>query len=237
MVARLSDDLTSWHVTASAVTGSLQAGVGELLVPVGLPFFVEATIADSYLVSDQPAIQLRAFGSGLAAGDAVEFTVSSSTLGIAPTKVDGSAFQPVWFSLPKLALGRQTLDIAATTARTDAAGKPLADRLLGRFEVVESRLTQVRTTYATLGASLAAPSETAGLTTYTFTDAGRGRYSRTPARARPASRPAGRSDARPMARPEAPDRRVRVRPGRPAAGRPGRIGLPERQDGGRRTAT
>jgi hypothetical protein len=175
LTVRLSDDLTSWHVAATAVTDALQAGVGELLVPVGLPFFVEATVADSYLVSDRPSIQLRAFGSGLSAGDPVEFTVSSTTLGLAATKLSGSAFEPIWFSLPALSLGRQTLDVAATTTRLDAAGKPLGDRLLAPFEVIESRLTEVRAAYGTIVA-LPDPLGSAGITTYTFSDAGRGRY-------------------------------------------------------------
>ncbi len=83
VTVRLSDDLTSWHVTASAVTVDLAAGAGELLVPVGLPFFVEATIADTYLVSDRPIIRLRAYGDALRAGDPVEFTVRSASLGLA----------------------------------------------------------------------------------------------------------------------------------------------------------
>ena len=83
---QLSDDLTSWHVTASAVTADLQAGVGELLVPVGLPFFVEVTLADAYLVSDRPVVRLRAFGDGLRAGDPIEFTVESPGLGLAATR-------------------------------------------------------------------------------------------------------------------------------------------------------
>lgn len=173
---RLSDDLTSWHLAASAVTASLEAGVGELLVPVGLPLFVEATIADSYLVGDRPAIQLRAFGEGLAAGDPVEFTVTSSTLGLAPTTVAGTAFLPVWFELPELSLGARSIDIAAVApTRADAAGKPLADRLRRTVQVVDSRLTEVRAAYGTIGDPPALP-EVSGITAYTFTDAGRGRY-------------------------------------------------------------
>jgi len=174
---RLSDDLTSWHVAASAVTASLQAGVGELLVPVGLPFFVEATTADEYLVSDRPVIQLRAFGEGLTDGDPVEFTVASTSLGLAPTTVSGTAFRPVPFELPALSLGTSSIDIAARTlTRTDPAGKPLTDRLLATFRVIESRLGEVRTAYGTLGGALPSLPVATGITTYTFSDAGRGRY-------------------------------------------------------------
>jgi hypothetical protein len=177
MSVKLSDDLTSWHIAASAVTASLQAGVGELVVPVGLPFFIEATTADTYLVSDRPAIQLRAFGDGLVDGDPVEFTVASASLGLAPTTVSGTAFRPIRFALPALSLGMTSIDITAKALkRTDPAGKPLTDRLLATFRVIESRLGEVRTAYGTLGGALPSLPVATGITTYTFSDAGRGRY-------------------------------------------------------------
>ncbi len=177
MTVKLSDDLTSWHIAASAVTASLQAGVGELLVPVGLPFFIEATTADTYLVSDRPAIQLRAFGDGLVDGDPVEFTVASASLGLAPTTVPGSAFRPVRFVLPALSLGVTSIDITAKAlTRTDSAGKPLTDRLLATFQVIDSRLGEAQTAYGTVGGALPSLPLSTGITTYTFSDAGRGRY-------------------------------------------------------------
>ena len=177
ITVRLSDDLTSWHVTASAVTASLEAGSGEVLVPVGLPFFVEATIADTYLVSDRPVIRLRAYGDALRAGDAVEFTVQSPSLGLAPTKVSGKAFEAVGVELPALSLGSRSVDVTATaTTRKDAAGKALSDRLIRSFEVVTSRLTAARTAYGLVRDGLPAVAPGPGLATYTFTDAGRGRF-------------------------------------------------------------
>jgi len=177
MTVKLSDDLTSWHIAASAVTASLQAGVGELLVPVGLPFFIEATTADTYLVSDRPAIQLRAFGDGLVDGDPVEFTVASASLGLAPTTVSGTAFRPIRFALPPLSLGMPSIDITAKAlTRTDPDGKPLTDRLLAAFRVIDSLLGEVQTAYAVVGGTLPSLPVSTGITTYTFSDAGRGRY-------------------------------------------------------------
>ena len=171
----LSDDLTSWHVTAGAVTADLRAGVGEVLLPVGLPFFVEVTIADGYLVSDRPVIGLRAFGDALRAGDPVEFTVESPALGLATTRVTGTAFKPAALELPALSLGRRSIVVGATaTTRTGVGGKPLSDRITSTFEVVESRLTAARTAYGTIGDKVPAVADTTGLTTYTFADAGRG---------------------------------------------------------------
>lgn len=174
---RLSDDLTSWHVTGSAITASLEAGVGELRVPVGLPFFVEATVADAYLESDRPAILVRAFGESLQAGDPVEFTIASKALGLAPTTVSGTAFQALRFGLPPLEAGKLTIDITATSlTRSHSDGTPHTDRLIQTFDVIDSRLTQVRTAIGTIGSSLPTLDDATGLTTYTFSDAGRGRY-------------------------------------------------------------
>ena len=172
---KLSDDLTSWHVTAGAVTADLRAGVGERLIPVGLPFFVEVTVADTYLVSDRPVVQLRAFGDAVRAGDQVEFSVESATLGLAPTRVSGKAFESATVELPALSLGQRSIVVGATaTTRTDADGKALTDRLTRSFEVVASRLTAARTVFGTVGGDVPSLPGSSGLTTYTFTDAGRG---------------------------------------------------------------
>lgn len=173
---RLSDDLTSWHVSASAVTSGLATGVGELLVPVGLPFFVELTVADSYLAADRPVIQVRAFGDALRPGDPVEFTVASPSLGLAETKLGGTAFKPVGFALPALTVGRPSISVGAVAVtRTDSDGSPLADRLVRSFEVVASRLTVAVADDALLRDGLPRLRDGAERATWTFADAGRGR--------------------------------------------------------------
>ena len=85
------------------MTAGLEAGVDDLLVPVGLPLFADATVADDYLVGDRPIIRLRAFGDALAPGDPVVFTVSSASLGLAETSVPGTAFRDLDLPLPELA--------------------------------------------------------------------------------------------------------------------------------------
>jgi alpha-2-macroglobulin len=177
LTARVPDDLTSWRVTATAVTTGIAAGAGTATLPVGLPFFVEATIADTYLVTDRPTIRLRAFGDVLRTGDAVEFTVQSTSLGMPPTKVSGKAFVALGVELPTLSVGARSVDITAkATSREDAAGRALSDRLIGSFSVVTSRLTAARTSYGLVGNDLPAVVPGPGLATYTFTEAGRGRF-------------------------------------------------------------
>ena len=211
---KLSDDLTSWHVSADAMTSVPEAGSGFILVPVGLPFFVEATMAPEYLVTDQPIIRLRAYGSGLSEGDPVTFTVTSASLGLPKTTIRGTAFEDVAVPLPKLTLGDHAITIAASSGAGAAA---LSDRLTRRFTVVESRLVETRTTYAVLTAG-AVPDGGPGFTTYVFSDAGRGRYAVGPPGAclvgRTEGRPGvgGRDGARPA------HRCVRRRSGYAAAG-------------------
>jgi hypothetical protein len=170
---RLSDDLTAWHVSASAMTASLRAGEGQLMLPVGLPFFIDATIADEYLASDRPVIRLRAYGSALHAGDAVAFSVAAPSLGLAPTPVDGTAFRDVSVPLPQLSVGRH--EIAIDASATAPGGAALADRLVRTVTVVRSRTVQTRTAFAMLGAEISVPGGP-DVTTYTFSDAGRGRF-------------------------------------------------------------
>ena len=172
----LSDDLTSWHVSASAMTADLETGVDDLLLPVGLPLFADATVADDYLVSDRPIVRLRAFGDALQPGDPVVFTISSATLGLPETRLSGTAFRDVDLPLPQLTLGGHALDISVTSpTRRDAAGDALADRLVRSFRVVPSRLSSARTAYVTVGDPLPAVAGDEAAT-YTFTDAGRARY-------------------------------------------------------------
>jgi hypothetical protein len=109
----LPDDLTSWHVSATAVASDLRAGSGSLLVPVGLPFFADAILASDYLAGEQPIILVRSFGDDLAASDRVRFTISAPDLLLPPTSVDAVAFATVTLELPELPLGVHDVTVAA----------------------------------------------------------------------------------------------------------------------------
>ena len=167
----LSDDLTSWHVAVTAVDARLDAGAGSALLAVGLPFFVDATLAPEYLVTDHPVIRLRSFGTALQAGAKVTFTVRSDTLAMPATTATADAFGTVEVPLPALAVGTQTLGISATTGAGTAA---LSDAMVRTFSVVATRATQRRVTWSLL-TSVVTPSAGTGLTSITLADAGRGR--------------------------------------------------------------
>lgn len=172
----LPDDLTSWHVSATALTGGLEAGEGQVLVPVSLPFFADVVIAESYLAGDKPTLVVRAYGSALAPGDPVEIAVSAPSLGISGLRATGVAFTPIPVPLTALVTGTHEITIEALApGHADATGAPLADALRRPVVVEDTRLVGQRSSLTDLAAGTGLPGG-AGPTRYTFTDAGRGRF-------------------------------------------------------------
>lgn len=167
---RLSDDLTSWRVGASAIGAGLEAGAGSTLVPVGLPFFIDAAIAPEYLLADRPAIQIRGFGSALDPDDQVTFAVDADSLGLHVSDLRADAFKAVTVPLPDLKLGKHSMTI---TARTGSGSSRRTDRLTRSFEVVASRLTHTRTSYTGVSGPTAIEGGD-GITEIIVSDAGSG---------------------------------------------------------------
>ncbi len=164
----LSDDLTSWHLSATALSGDLRAGSGVLLVPVGLPFFADAILASDYLVGERPVLRVRSFGDALATGDRVRFTVTASSLLLPPTSVEAAAFATATIQLPNLPLGGHEVTIEATVIGDKTRTDTLIRKLIVRSSRLEVARTQVTTPAAAAGVG------GSGLTTYVVTDAGRG---------------------------------------------------------------
>lgn len=164
----LPDDLTSWHISATAIANDLRAGSGLVLVPVGLPFFADAILAPEYLAGETPVLGVRSFGDGLETGARVRFTVSAPSLLMEPTSVDAAAFATAGVQLPPLSLGVHEVTIKATVIG-DATR---TDTLVRKIVVRSSRL-EIATTEVTTPAAAAGRGGT-GLTTYVVTDAGRG---------------------------------------------------------------
>lgn len=167
----LSDDLTSWRMTAMAFSGNLDAGVATVQIPVGLPFFVEAVLAREYLVGDEPVLLVRGYGEALEGDSNVTFTVSAPSLGLEPTTVRASAFQPARVPLPAVTPGDHQIRIEAEVRLGERVRR---DVLIRSIHVVNSRLSALSTTFETLGAGFT-PQGGDGLTRFVITDVGRAR--------------------------------------------------------------
>ncbi len=166
----LPDNLTSWRVTAQAFTDRILAGTGLGRVPVGLPFFVDATLSDEYLVTDEPEIRLRSFGTVLEASDEVTFSVSAPSLGLdEPVEVSAAGFEAVRVPLPELREGEHEIVIQALSGNYE-------DGLVRTVRVVQSRLLAAATRFYELESGLLVEGSESGPTRVVFSDHERGRH-------------------------------------------------------------
>jgi hypothetical protein len=167
----LPDNLTSWRVTALAVSEKLYAGSSVSLVPVSLPMFVDVAMNVSYLTSDRPSVRVRAFGEALSAGDQVSFEVTSTTLFEQMLTASGTAFTPVDIPLPPLREGQHELTIRASAG-------DLEDALVRVLTVVPSHLLRNESRFYELqqGQALTPEGSADRLTRVVITDHNRGRY-------------------------------------------------------------
>jgi len=167
---KLPDNLTSWWVTALAVTDDLYAGNSLKLVPVGLPFFVDVVLNRDYLTSDKPMLRVRGFGQELQSGDTVSFEVSAPSLGLTePLTAQGAAFQPVDIALPALSEGTHELIIEGSRGS-------LSDSLKRTIQVLPSRLVQTQASFAELTEGISLEGSPDRSTRVVFSDHNRGRY-------------------------------------------------------------
>jgi hypothetical protein len=167
---KLPDNLTSWRVTALAVTEGLYASHSLKLVPVGLPFFVDVVLNRDYLTSDKPMLRVRGFGLELQAGDAVSFEVSAPSLGLTePLAAQGVAFQPVDIALPALSEGTHDLVIKGSHGS-------LSDSLKRTIQVLPSRLVQTQASFTELTEGISLEGAPDRATRVVFGDHNRGRY-------------------------------------------------------------
>jgi hypothetical protein len=167
---KLPDNLTSWRVTAYGLTKDLKAGKGSGAVVASLPFLVDVSLNDTYVLGDAPMARLRAFGTQLAAGAQVNFTIEAPSLGLDSLSVTSRAFEDTFVPLTGLVLGSHQITVKAKSG-------DLEDGLRREIRVLKARLTApVTRLYEDVGPSTRIEGSKDDRTTVTFMDAGRGRY-------------------------------------------------------------
>ena len=93
----------------------LRLGAGATQIPVGLPFFVDASIAPEYLLADRPSIQIRGFGTALALTDRRHIHRRRAQSRPPRDGLRADAFEAVTVRLPRLKLGTHSITITART--------------------------------------------------------------------------------------------------------------------------
>lgn len=161
------DNLTSWRVTAQAVTKDLFAGKTVDFVPVGLPFFVETAFNRTYLAGDNLTLRVRAFGTANIQSN-ITYTIESETLPFG--KIERTGGSVVEIPLGGLSSGRHKIKISARSGN-------YSDTIIRELDVLTSYFSQNASEFYELSPNLAnIQGATKGHTTLSFTSYERGRF-------------------------------------------------------------
>jgi len=140
----LPDNITSWRITAQAISQDLEVGTAVGNINVSLPVFIDATVGSEYLVADKPIARLRAYGTALNVNDEAIFNLEAESLGVKKSdNVITEAFKFAFIELPKLILGKHNITYRVTINK----GK---DALKLPINVINSRLSKRETKEETL---------------------------------------------------------------------------------------
>ncbi|MBE6934880.1 MAG: hypothetical protein E7458_00095 [Ruminococcaceae bacterium] len=143
----LPDNLTSWRLTAAAVTEDGEAGAAKEHISVSLPFFLHLVMNDTLTAGDDVSLSARVYGA--ADGTAVQYTVYLGKEVIA--KAGGVAGEHCFLHLGQLPTGSHEITVSAKAGdRTDGIRRTIT--------VQESRheLMQAQSGLLTDGVDLAA---------------------------------------------------------------------------------
>jgi len=163
------DNVTSWRILAQGYApDGIRAGQTTQLVTVSLPFFVDSTIAPTYLVGDEPTIRVRAFGDEFKQGEKTVFRIKSDALNI--DKEESADGNEAFFSLGALPEGKY--DITISTSQGD-----LKDALVRTIDVKRSYFQTYESKAYDVSASLQIQGgKEQGYTDVALMDVGRGKY-------------------------------------------------------------
>ncbi|MDF2822150.1 MAG: alpha-2-macroglobulin domain protein [Clostridiales bacterium] len=131
---KLPDDITSWRITALAITDDFGAGNTKKNIIVTRDIYVNAIINSQYLVGDDIAVALRTDGENAQNGDEVEYEVKISdgnTTNDIIKKVNSKIGSTQIVNFGKLAAGNYSIYISTAT-------KKYADAIKKEFSIVDS---------------------------------------------------------------------------------------------------
>ena len=166
----LPDNITSWRVTASAISNDLYAGNTVQNIRVTQPMFLHYTLNNIFLVGDTPYIGVNAFGTSLTGGERVEFEVWREDTPEDIRRTTGVSFERV-----NIPLWEKTSEgFGAIVVRASVAG--YSDAVRHPYQVISShRQVDIASFYEVTPDTVFAVNP-AGLTNITFTDHGRGQF-------------------------------------------------------------
>ena len=168
---RLPDNITSWRMTLSGVSGDLYAGNLTKPIAVTNPMFINYTLNDTFLTGDSPVLGVSAYGSELTGGGAVQFEVWDAEKPEEKRTASGAAFERVNLPLWRMdAEGAHKLVIKATAenGNSDAVEHP--------YQILNTYRTVDTAEYYDVTAETVFDAGDGGAAKITFADRGRGQY-------------------------------------------------------------
>ncbi|MBN2220614.1 MAG: hypothetical protein JW708_00320, partial [Vallitaleaceae bacterium] len=143
----LPDNITSWRLTAAALTPDLKAGSEVVQVKVSLPFFVNTSLSSVYLVGDEPYIGVTSYGSSLEKDEAISYRleVYQGEKMVHSEEIGGKAFERSNLSLGKLEKA-SSYELKIVALRENGS----SDALLQKFEVLETYHQEAVSDYFTV---------------------------------------------------------------------------------------
>ncbi len=165
---QLPDNITTWRLTASAITSDRYAATVTLPVRVSLPFFINCSLGSTFLTGDTPQVGLSAYGEGLQENESVTYTVWSKNDPQQRASGTAAAYKRLYLPLWTLAAGDDTLVIQASTPRGNS------DSLEHPLHVVNTYYESEKTVRAPLTAGMTFAHGEKGNTHLIFTDRSRG---------------------------------------------------------------
>ena len=167
----LPDNITSWRLTMSAVSGDLCAGNGVQNIIVTNPMFLSYALNSEFLVGDIPTIGVNAYGTSLNGGETVDFEVWDENAPGVKYKASGTAFErvniPLWEMKKE---GAHSLIVKATVKNKTS------DAVKHTYQVLETYREIDEAAYYDVSLDTVFKVGSGGLANITFTDRGRGAF-------------------------------------------------------------
>ncbi|MFA4930818.1 MAG: alpha-2-macroglobulin family protein [Patescibacteria group bacterium] len=147
----LPDNITSWRINLQGINEDNYAGWQVGHINVTKDIYVDYVLNNTYLVNDQPVIQIRTFGQDLKDDDQLKINIKSDSLKI-NDDLTATAGEIVDWIMPALSLGEHDLVITVDNGRSQDAVKRT-------FKVMSSYYSQPTFEYYDLSNDLKLTSE------------------------------------------------------------------------------
>jgi len=141
----LPDNITSWRITAIAISDDYYVGIENENLEVSKSLFADAILLPEYLTSDVPGMSYRAYGDGVSSGDEVSFTIGFDDETLNNPRDVKNVFERYDLAVPMFT--QEVINDAEV--RIGVKNDEYEDVLVRKIDVVDSRIVSLKnSTYA-----------------------------------------------------------------------------------------